>query len=348
LDINGDGLPDRVYANGTVRLNLGYRFGAAEQWRNPAPLNDGSGSNFGLNIGFNTDFYGFAGGASFSQGTTSTASTLIDMNGAGLLDRVFAGNPIRVGLNTGNGFEPAVPFNGSLDGINGDRNAKLGGGVYFTFGICLFAVAVCIVINPGGDISTGASRTEQALRDINGDGYADQLQSTKDNQLVVAENQTGRTNLLKSVSRPLGARMDFDYTRDGNTYNQPQSRWVLSRVAVNDGHPGDGQDVQLTTYEYSGGVFDRLEREFDGYATVTERHRDHGTGDAVYRSVVHEFRTDGHYTRGLPTRDLTVDAAGHPFLETDYSYQLRDVAAPAGTADARSTTATIFPHLVRT
>src|SRR5262249_9967123 len=90
------------------------------------------------------------------------------------------------------------------------------------------------------------------------------------------------------------------------------------------------------------------EREFDGYATVTERHRDHGTGDAVYRSVVHEFRTDGHYTRGLPTRDLTVDAAGHPFLETDYSYQLRDVADPAGTADARSTTATISPELVGT
>ena len=42
LDINGDGLPDRVYADGRAALNLGYRFGAAEPWR-PGALNDGSG-----------------------------------------------------------------------------------------------------------------------------------------------------------------------------------------------------------------------------------------------------------------------------------------------------------------
>ena len=346
LDINGDDLPDRVYADGTVRLNLGYRFGNAEQWRNPAALNDGSGLNFGLNIGFNTDFYGFAGGASYSEGSSATATTLMDMNGDGLLDRVFAGAPIEVALNTGNGFEPAVPFNGSLQDVNGDQNAKLGGGVYFTFGICF--TAVCIVINPGGDISAGASRTEQSLRDIDGDGFADHLSSRHDDELTVAQNQTRRTNLLRTVHRPLGGRMDFDYTRDGNTYDQPQSRWVLTRVAVDDGRPGDGQDVQLATYEYAGGVFDRLEREFYGYATLTERHRDPGAGDAVYRSVIHEFRTDSHYTRGLQTRELTVDAAGHPFAETENSYTLLDLANPAGPADATSTTATIFPQLTRT
>ena len=348
LDINGDGLPDRVYADGKARLNLGYRFGAAEQWRNPAPINRGSGTNAAVNIGFNTDFYGFAGGASFSQGTSSTSSSLMDMNGDGLLDRVFDTSPVTVALNTGNGFESPVAFNGGMSGVNGDRNATLGGGVYFTFGICLAVVAICIVINPGGDFTTGASRTEQALRDINGDGYADQLSSTKDDQLAVSENRTGRTNLLRSVSRPLGARMDFDYTRDGNTYDQPQSRWTLTRVSVNDGHPGDGQDVQLVSYEYSGGVYDRLEREFDGYRTVTERHRDHGNGDAVYRSITRDYRTDGHYTRGLLTRELTTDAAGRPFRETRNTYALQDAAAPSSPADPRSTTATVFPQLVRT
>lgn len=98
--------------------------------------------------------------------------------------------------------------------LGGRLNAKLGG-VYFTFSICF--IAVCIVINPGADISTGASRAEQALRDINGDGFADQLSSTSDDQLVVAENRTGRTNLLRHITRPLGAAIDFDYGRDGNT-----------------------------------------------------------------------------------------------------------------------------------
>jgi RHS repeat-associated protein len=346
LDINGDDLPDRVFADGRVALNLGYRFGAPETWRNPAPINDGSGSNVGINIGFNTDFYGFAGGASFSTGSSSAAGTLLDMNGDGLMDRVFAGTPLKVALNTGNGFEPPVDFNGSRSDLNGDRNASLGGGVYFTFGICF--TVVCIVINPGGDVTTGASRTEVSLRDINGDGFADQLASTRDNQLSVVQNNTGRTNLLRRVTRPLGARMDFEYARDGNNYEQPQSRWVLTRVAVQDGHPGDGQDTQLVGYEYSGGHFDRLEREFDGYATVVERHRDPGAGDAVYRSITHEFLNDSHYTRGLLRRELTADAAGRPFLETVNTYSLRDINAPGAQADAKSTTATIFPQPTRT
>lgn len=345
LDINGDGLPDRVYEDGRVALNLGYRFGAPESWPGAGAVNDGSGSNFGLNIGFNTDFYGFAGGASYSEGERSADQTLADLNGDGLLDRVLDGDPITVSLNTGNGFQPPVPFHGSLSGLNADQHASLGGGAYFTFSIC-FLVA-CVIINPGGNVSTGLSRTEQQLRDLDGDGYPEHLLSTGDDQLTVAQNQTGRTNLLASVTRPLGATIEFDYNRDGNTYGQPQSRWVLSRVEVDDGRPGDGQDRQLSTYEYAGGVFDRLERQFHGYGTVVERLRDPGAGEAVYRSVTREYRTDGYYTRGLVSRELTTDAAGNPFTEVEHSYLLRDLAAPADPADPASLSATIFPQLVR-
>jgi RHS repeat-associated protein len=344
LDLNGDGLPDRVYSDGRVALNVGYSFARPEQWRNPAALNDGGGTDASINIGFNTDFYGFAGGASFNVGRQATSSTLMDMNGDGLLDRVFDDDPLRVALNTGNGFTDPVQFRGSLSAVNGDANAKLGGGAYVTIPIC-FLVA-CVIINPGGDLSEGVSRTEVAIRDINGDGFADQLASTRDGQLTVAQNRTGRTNLLRVVTRPLGGRMDFDYQRDGNTYDQPESRYDLSRVALDDGHSGDGQDVRLTTYEYRGGTFDRLEREFDGYATVTARVRDAGAGDAVFRSVTRDYRTDGHYTRGLLTRELTADAAGRPFTETQNTYTLQEVGA--GVAAPHSTTATVFPQLTRT
>ncbi|GIH10187.1 hypothetical protein Rhe02_82540 [Rhizocola hellebori] len=344
LDINGDALPDRIYDNGDVALNLGYEFAGREPWRNPAALNDGDGESFGLNIGFNTDFYGFAGGASYSEGNNTANATLVDVNGDGLIDRVFAGSPLRVSLNTGNGFEPPVPFLGSLSAINDEQNARLGGGVYFTIPICF--IFICIIINPGGDISTGASRTEFAIRDINGDGRPDHLSSTRDNQLTVAQNRTERTNLLRGVSRPMGARLDFDYTRDGNTYDQPQSRWLLTKTTVSDGFAGDGADTQLTTYEYTGGVFDRLEREFFGYGRVIERHRDTQAADAVYRSITRDYLTDSHYTRGLVRKELTTDAAGRPFAETEHTYALQEVGG--GLANPRSTTATVFPQLTRT
>jgi RHS repeat-associated protein len=347
LDINGDGLPDKVHDNGTAELNLGYSFAGAEPWPGGGALNTGSTSDVGVNLGFNTDFYGFAGGVSASVGSSKTSASLLDVNGDGLLDRVLSsdGNPIGVAINTGSGFAPAVPFRGSQPAINTDANASLGGGVYFEFGFCFFFG--CLVFNPGADVSTGIGRAESALRDVNGDGYVDQVRSTRDNELLVSENRTGRTNLLRSVTRPLGGRFDLDYTRDGNTTAMPESRWTLTRVSVFDGHPGDGQDTQLTTFQYQNGRYDRLEREFYGYGRVITEQRDPGAGDAVYRTVTTDYRTDSFYTRGLLARTLTADGAGHPFLETLNTYQLRDVASGAA-ADPVSTTATVFPLMSRT
>ncbi|MFI6503961.1 SpvB/TcaC N-terminal domain-containing protein [Nonomuraea typhae] len=345
LDINGDGLPDRVFENGRAALNLGYRFAEPEPWPG-GPLNDGGSVNSGVNIGFNTDFYGFAGGASLNQGDSTTSATLADVNGDNLADRVFAGSPIRVAINTGSGFAAPVEFGGSLSGLSGDVNARLGAGAYFTISIPIaFGIGGFVIINPGADTSTGASRAAQVIRDINGDGFADHLASNADNQLTVAANQTGRTNLLKTVKRPLRAAIELDYTRDGNTYDQPGSRFVLSSVKVDDGLAGDGQDVQHNTFTYAGGVFDRLEREFRGYSTVATQSRDRDGG--VYRTRTATFDTGSHYTRGLTTRTLTTDAENRPFIETILTYELRDVGTGAA-GDGRSTTASIFPMLVRT
>jgi len=345
LDINGDGLPDQVFENGTAKLNLGYRFTAvAEPWPG-GPVNDGDTSTTAVNLGFNTNFYGFAGGVSATLASSKSDATLQDMNGDSLLDRVFANGT--VAINKGNGFTAPVPFRGGLSGVTGDKYASLGGGVYFTFGFCLLILAGgCVVFNPGADVSTSLGRTELALRDVNGDGFVDHIRSTDDGELVVAQNRTGRTNLLRSVNRPLGARFELDYTRDGNTTNMPESRYVLSKLTVFDGHTGDGQDTQLSTFRYQNGQYDRLERVFYGYGQVIGEQRDRGAGDALYRTVTNEYHTDSYYLIGQAIRTMTADAAGRPFLETVNAHQLRDVNTGA-TANPRSTTATVFPAVSR-
>ncbi|MEU8632364.1 SpvB/TcaC N-terminal domain-containing protein [Amycolatopsis sp. NPDC048633] len=349
LDINGDTLPDRVYADGTAALNLGYRFAAPEPWPG-GPLADSTTRSSAANLGFNTDFYGLAGGVSATTSQAKTEAGLQDVTGDGLADRVFSrnGQPLSVAINTGSGFTAPTPFGGSQAGITTDSAANLGAGAYFTFGFCLGILAGgCVVFNPGADTSRGIGRAEVALRDVNGDGYADQVRSTRDDELVVAENRTGRTNLLRTVNRPLGARFELDYTRDGNTENLPQSRWVLSRTTLFDGHPGDGQDLQTSTFRYTDGRFDRLERQFTGYGRVLSEQRDPGAGDAVYRSTTSEYRTDTIYARGLLTRTFTADGGGRLFTETLNSYVLRDVAT-GKVADPASTGATVFPLLART
>jgi RHS repeat-associated protein len=375
MDVNGDGLPDRVSRSGDqllVALNLGYSFAPAEAWGTVA-INDGASENgsIGASLGFNAGIYDFAGGASLTKNKSETSATLFDLNGDGLLDRVLPSGAggMQVAFNTGNGFAPPVAWNGALDGMCRDStsiglagidwdhtrlcagNTDFGAGVYFTIGIgpLCFPTPLCyIIINPGADGSQNMSRDEATLRDVDGDGYVDHVASTSDGQLQVARNLTGRTNLLKSVSRPLGATIALEYQRAGNTVANPTSHWVLSKRTLDDGHPGDGVDTEVMTYTYANGVYDRLEREFYGFGQVTEEQRDASQGGAVYRSVVHDFRTDSYYTRGLPARERTLDAAGRVFADTEQTYVLRDVATGAEPADPTSTTATIFPMLVRT
>ena len=354
LDINGDGLPDRISRNGSqlmVAFNLGYRFADPEPW-GQAAINDGSSKNFsiGASLGFNAGIYDYAGGLSLSKNDSQSGQTLLDINGDGLLDRVSPnGSSLRVAFNTGNGFAPETDWDGALTkGIATSGNIGLGGGAYFTFPIPLCVMACYIILNPGADYSRNMARQETALRDVDGDGYADQVASTDDGTMTVARNRTDRTNLLKSIKRPLGATIDLEYQRDGNTYDLPQSRWVLSRVTLLDGHPGDGVDSQVTTFRYANGFYSRLEREFYGYAQVTEEDRNAASGEALYRAVVREFFNDSYYTKGLLKKERTQDAAGRPFTEMEQTYLLRDVATGAEPADPQSTTATLFPQLVRT
>ncbi len=138
----------------------------------------------------------------------------------------------------------------------------MGVNVGFTAGIPLPTPnPIKIIVN--ASTSTGKSVTRDLVRlsDVDGDGFADFVESNQEDELNVKRSTIGRINLLKGVQRPLGASFMVDYQREGNSYQMAQDVWTLSWVVVHDGYKGDGGQ-SLTTFAYENGYYDRYEREF--------------------------------------------------------------------------------------
>ena len=384
MDINGDGLPDRVTQGGgtlMVALNLGYKFGKSEPWgtanhsRGKTRSASASASFPGLAVflGWSDPSASFSGGASLGVNFNEVDNTLADINGDGLVDRVYRdGGNFWVGFNTGGTFATPVRWNGAVD----PKPAE-GKGISLTTNKS-FTVAIPIPFTPFAYIRTWGdtdgdtlSRREIMFRDVNGDGQADSVLSEDEDLLKVALNKTQRTNLLKQVKRPLGATIDLEYKRKGNTYALPSSRWVMSKVKVFDGVTDDtpaddsdvGSDYRVMTFDYQDGQYDRREREFYGFAKVVNTEFDTSGKTAgnldsapAYRRNAQVYRTDSYYTKGLMLSTLTeqvlANGSSAPFLKTENTYLLRDIGD--GTtlgnelADINSDSATVFPELRKT
>lgn len=355
VDMNGDGLPDRVYDDGRVALSLGYGFAAPENWPGWTGLDESSSTEFTLagGLGFNDLIYGFAGGLSYSRAASTTSQTLLDLNGDGLPDRLReSGGTLYAAFNLGNGFGTETRWQGAAltDGVASSANASLGTGVFFTVGIPIFlcspVTVLYLIVNPGGMAATGMARQETALLDMDGDGCADYVRSSRDDELSVARNRAGRTNLLRRVERPLGGSLTLDYARRGNVPDMPQSLWTLSSVLADDGVADDGPPL-LTTFSYAAPRYDRGEREFYGFGTIVEADRAAEAPAAARRVVERTFRNDSYYSRGLLVSETTRDADGRPLRGADFGYEFRDVATGAPATSLASRTASIFPMLVR-
>lgn len=393
IDINGDGLPDRVTVDRVgvfvpvldpwnvdltnignvldgiaeaselfllgVELNLGDgRFGGHERW-GPGLMSFGTNVGAGVSAGASLPTpVGIGGQVALAFRGSGANSALLDMNGDGLVDLVqpFGDGALRVAFNTGAGFTEALPWTGAQqwdwsdvaeDGSAADQLipeaahdktvAFQAGGQLTASGIpvpcpCPPAGFVPIgVASIGVSAGVSAGLQQVAIRDIDGDGYPDDLLSEEEGMLHVALNRTGRTNLLRTIQRPLYGRIELDYARSGNTLLQPQNRWVLSRVEVSDGLAHDWQDVegqrgadfQVASFEYENGLYDRFEREFLGFAKVAETQHD-TTGleqtdlssALPYRRIVRTYGTfpdDDAERCDLPDSDMRKRYCGRPF-----------------------------------
>jgi len=156
----------------------------------------------------------------------------------------------------------------------------------------------------------------------------DFVEPTGIDKLEVHPSTIGRTNVLRSVKRPLGASFDLTYSYTGNAFDMPNGVWVLDSVMVFDGKTGDGVDHLLTTFAYEGGKYDRREREFLGFGRVITR--THNTGEEenpVYTEVTQTFANDNFYTKGLLLSEVMTDGDDNKYVEKINEYELRDLRA---------------------
>lgn len=325
-DMNGDGLPDKIYNNGTVALNLGYRFGPPENW-NLADIEKNTNSSQGAGFGVTIDDGSFQGGFGLSRGNGSSSTSFQDINGDGLPDKltISQGN-MMVNLNTGNGFASPIlwkKFNAISSNVSTGESINAAFTIVINIPIPFFPIKICI--NPSFSTGHGVSRRQDQIMDINGDGYPDILNSQNDGNLTAGLSNIGRSNMLKNVQRPLGGSFTIDYQRIGNTYDMPQSKWVLKNVEVVDGLKGDGVDTMRTSFVFKGGKYNRNERGFYGFDTVITQQLTTNAGNIVYRRHIQKFLTSFYYTKGLLQSEWLEDASANKFTQTNNLYQLRNV-----------------------
>jgi RHS repeat-associated protein len=425
IDMNGDGLPDRVAQRPgdpgvRVRLNLGYGFSQEILWNsNPwqegeipasilsfapnsapvtygTPLIEGAMSAIGglagndvtstdalrfsdtqtnnLSVGVPGSVFGAGGGPSATLNRTIV--DFIDINGDGLPDQVMRApndsDPtlFHVKLNRGDHFDvetpwsipswevstalPSIDLLANPDGVSYSTMAGWSASVNFQF--CFF---VCI----GGSAFYSRSNggLNMGFEDIDGDGRPDQVLKVEGDGNVYAKlNQAGKTNLLKTVHRPLGSTINLDYERVGNfvqltttpQVDMPNNQYALASVTIDDGR----SNSYTNSFDYSelapgGGLepfgsrfYDRGEREELGYGRVhMVRSAVDFQGDSIGDgSQVDTFYfNQDYYRRGLPQLDVESDASNRLIKGSSVTY-----AAPPATPQppmAPDRTVSFFP-----
>ena len=329
IDVNGDGLPDKVLSDKKVRLNMGYSFTEPIDWdldRIQGGKSQGFNAGAGFGSAINKASGSFSAGVGITSSVAETEYSLMDVNSDGLPDKVWiSGDQVTVSLNKGDSFDTPFVWNG-MSSLNETISTSESVNAAFTISI---PVIVCrIATNPGFSTGHSINRTTYSLQDVDGDGYLDIVESDKESELKVTRSAIGRTNMLKSVTNSIGGRFELDYAHSTPTYGLPGGKWVMSALTVDDGIHDDGP-LMKTAFEYADGNRDRHERDFLGFGKVITKSLDTENGASVYRQAVQEFAVDNYYASGNLVASYVTDASGNKFTETVNEYDAYSVTANA-------------------
>ncbi|MBK9760381.1 MAG: hypothetical protein IPO90_10535 [Flavobacteriales bacterium] len=348
-DVNGDGLPDRISQDGMVRLSIGYGYLLGENWEFDG-IRQGTSKDTGVGTGVSL-FSGSISAGLGGQWTTNGATLgFQDVNGDGLVDILHGDDDSvnEVQLNSGSGF--AGPIAWQLP-VALDKGSSAGESVNASFTACISFFLIKLCFNPSFSAGHGFSAPSSQFADMDGDSYPDHLVSNDEFDLQLRRSTIGRTNLLKEAQGPFGSRYILDYEVAGNTYELPQSKWVMKSVIMHDGHAGDGADSTYTTFEYADGQYDRRERETYGFGTVRTKEWDtESTSTTPYRTTVQNYDVSGYYTKGLPLTKILFGDTATKYTDTRNTYQLHDLNGVVLDQEFNETNdfGVAFPALVRT
>ncbi|WP_158665241.1 RHS repeat-associated core domain-containing protein [Ensifer adhaerens] len=379
VDLNGDGLPD-WYANGSVRLNTGLGFSqTATSWQGGFIEDRSASLGLSASVGYGTSDQEYGGGFSASAGMSRQKNTLVDLNGDGLTDVLrVSGSRVDAGINNGHGFDslpgPIAALERDLDALGQSESDNVSASGYFTLSPCIPVPWGCIflVINPGASTSASLTRQAVSLRDANADGLPDILvggglkigsamrllfdndrASVFSNPYSYFGSLTGvylPTNpdaYASSAGRP---NYSITYGRTAPGPDDPNSRLVVSSITSDDGVVLDdarSDQVRRTCFAYSGGRFDRFERQFLGFARSTTvegctsetagltgiQGSEFAATLSGIRRIERSFSTGSIFETGLVLRESITDeatpraVAGHgaPTRVTQNTYALVDV-----------------------
>jgi RHS repeat-associated protein len=313
MDVNGDGLPDKVNNAGEVALNIGYGFEGFVNWGFSGISSSSFASgNLGLDFQVEKGQNSWALGAGLTGGFSTTEATPVDINGDGLIDFM---NQSIVWTNTGNGFI-ARPFSSTPPTIPRSENFSVSANVSGTFGTTF------LVAKAGGSVSVNLGYSKSYERgqfiDMNNDGFVDFVSTNNSGDIVVHFSKIAKFNMLKRVESSIGNAMTISYKNIPSSTIMPQAKWVMDSLWVFDGLLNDGTDYSLTTFDYQGGRYDRYERIFMGYdSVITRSHRDNGV---TYRTVVEKYHTNDFLFKGLQFEKAIRDSLDRIYVKNETVY----------------------------
>ncbi len=326
LDLNGDGLADKVFK-----------------------IKDGTSSKFYVDY---NDGDGFISNTAFRipdwNISNSDKREYREKLDGELEKNIFSGVPL-----VGSKISAAIsslsknPYGDHLDlyansldfssGVSVSGNVRIAGSFTFSIPIPIVWLSVNVTASTNSGLNVGASTNGASVKmiDIDGDGLPDQVLRIPGKSLSYKKNLLGGVGLLNTVRSSLGGKWKIDYSLEHSTVDMPQSRWVMSKVTVLDGcgeagleTVAHGEHKVVTSFEYEGGMYSREEKDFFGFAKVVTRFCDSTDEPNKYGYSVATYKNSEYYLKGMEAGMVFYDENGVMLSKSSTVYDVQPYARP--------------------